>query len=150
MKLHLAYCEEWEKIMNAYFEKSLPAQRELIIPLTKPSFCFVWDNYAGMLLIMKIGSDFCDICKTLRNNGSTTTDLTARQAVLESRGRHRREARREFQDYKTMQRNAKEAPSKLHLVFDFAEKVLLPHFHPHLGQFHLVTGLKFVIWGSCE
>lgn len=69
---------------------------------------------------MKNGSDFCDLCTTAANYASVTTDLMAKQALLESREQYRREAGREFQNYKPMQRNANEARSNMHyLVFDF-------------------------------
>lgn len=67
--------------------------------------------------------------------------------------RHRQEARSEFEFYKTCQTEAfsTESSSKIHLVFDFAKKVLLLRLQKQPGQLHVITGLKFDMFGvSCS
>ncbi|PXF44968.1 hypothetical protein BWQ96_05268 [Gracilariopsis chorda] len=59
------------------------------------------------------------------------------------------EALPEFKLYRAIVTATQEGPSAnpIHLVFDFAEKELLPHLLGQPGQLHFVTGLKFDLFG---
>lgn len=57
----------------------------------------------------------------------------------------KKEVHAEFENYRTMYKSAcnTEDSKYIHIIFDFAEKVLLPHLLKKPGQLHFITGLKF-------
>ena len=57
--------------------------------------------------------------------------------------------RDEFENYKMIMTRAVESgfSGKTRIIFDLAEKELLSHTHRQPGQIHVITGLKFDLFG---
>lgn len=60
---------------------------------------------------------------------------------------HRIQAKGDFMLYKSCQEQAAGSPDVIHIVFDFAEKVLLPRISKQPGQLNYITSLIFDIFG---
>lgn len=117
-------------------------------PLTTRALYKVWNQYAPTLRIMKTGRDFCDTCTSLGNFIPTARDSTTQHCLRDVRLKQREEAFTEFKNYCALPCEAKDNPSgAIHLVFDFAGKVLLFHLLRQPGQLHFITGLKFDFFG---
>ena len=125
------YCTSWKGMMDFYKSDRISNGRSIPLastPLTRDAFLKVWRQYCGMVKIMKVGSDYCDRCTQLCNILRTELDDETRDCLTKSLADHKAEAAAEFDAYIEMQRSARDHPSNgtLHLVFYFAEKVLLP------------------------
>ncbi|PXF45203.1 hypothetical protein BWQ96_05033 [Gracilariopsis chorda] len=142
------YRKERKEIMEAAAVRNA-AVRKPDAPLSKSGFLKVWGSYYPTLRILKSGSDFCDQCTTFSNSARTTTNMDLRETLLAARRQHRVEALAQFTVYRTIQTTAENAPATnpIHLIFDFAEKILLPHLLRQPGQLHFVTSLQFDIFG---
>lgn len=140
------YCTEWLSILqgNNYEGIVLPTE-----PLMKNSFVKVWRAHAPTLRILRKGSDFCDTCTQLSGLVSDATEFSIRESLSQVRDKHRKEAAEEFAFYKSLHNHTHLFPNEgtVHLTFDFAEKILLPHLLRQPGQLHFVTGLKFDFFG---
>lgn len=123
-------------------------------PISFNLFRRYWRSDSGTLRIAKQGSDYCDLCTALKDDIKNLPILDERhlkaQIDLEN---HRAVAQQEFNVYRQCQKDSANNPNGnvRHLVFDFAEKVLLPRLRNQPGQLHFVTGLKFDLFGvSCS
>ena len=118
-------------------------------PLMKNSLAKVWRSDAPTLRILKNGSDFCDTCTRLSDIVQDAADYDIRESLSQVRNKHRKEAAEEFGFYRTLHRHTQQCPYEgtVHLTFDFAEKILLPHLLQQPGQLHFDTGLKFDFFG---
>lgn len=119
-------------------------------PLTLSAFTRYWEKGHHMLKVAKTGSDFCDYCTTLRNNLQNLDKDDDRYDVLSILlNKHRDNATKEHQFYRECLLSTQDVldGSQQHLVFDFAEKVLLPRLLRQPGQLYFVTGLKFDLFG---
>jgi len=140
------YRTEWGGILEGASRGGVALPTE---PLTQNGFVKVWRAQAPTLRILKSGSDFCDTCTQLSGLVLGAIDDDFRESLSQVRLKHREEARQEFQFYKSLQQHTHLYPNEgtLHLTFDFAEKILLPHLLRQPGQLHFVTGLKFDFFG---
>lgn len=119
-------------------------------PLTFSAFTRYWDRGHPRLRVAKTGSDFCDLCTTLKNDISELHHSDERYACLKDLlSRHKDAARREHLKYKEDMAfvSGNRDGEFQHIVFDFAEKVLLPQLLKQPGQLYFVTGLKYDIFG---
>lgn len=91
-----------------------------------------------------MGSDFCDTCTFFRDALESPLDDENRSRAHQTLQQYREDAAAEFALYKlTMQTVVDDSINDaIHLIYDFAEKVLLPHLLRQPGQLHFVTGLK--------
>jgi len=155
--MHSEYMDAWAEISSAMVSLLLtPGSQSLATsgPVSYNLFTRYWKEVMPTLRIAACGSDFCDTCTTLKNTmaavDATDPRYDSSKQYIE---KHRREAKTEFQFYKNCQKTAALPgnTSNIHLVFDFAEKVLLPRLAKQPGQLHFITGLKFDIFGvSCS
>ena len=76
------------------------------------------------------------------NSIDTSPSEETRSYSLATLKLHRERAAAEFRYYKDMMLKAANSVTESYVVFDFAEKVLLPHLVRQPGQLHFVTGLK--------
>lgn len=99
---------------------------------------------------MKLGSDYWDRCTQLCNILQTDLASDTPDCLSRSFAGQKSEASVEFDAYITIPRSARDDPSSgtLHIVFNFAEKVLLPSLLRQQGQLHFVTALKFDFFGE--
>lgn len=119
-------------------------------PLTFSAFCRYWDRGHPTLKVARRGSDFCDLCTSLRNDIEALDESDARYECLSTLlENHKNAARREHNYYRTLMTSVLKKHDGVlqHLVFDFAEKVLLPQLVRQPGQLFFVTGLKFDLFG---
>lgn len=124
------------------------------VPLSYNLFRRYWRADFPTLRITREGSDFCDLCTALKDDLKRISILDERHLGVQSElNNHRQEAQQEFEFYRQSQSSSAENPdgNVRHLVFDFAEKILLPRLQHQPGQLHFVTGLKFDLFGvSCS
>lgn len=131
------------------------AAMELIVMLDKllsySTFLRNWDKSHSTLSCRKLGSDFCDLCTTLRDHldGLLVEDLC--QSCLYARlEQQRSDAVKDHKAYrKHITESVKESDGSMqHLVFDFAENVLLPGLVRQPGQFYLinVSSMTFLVY----
>lgn len=119
-------------------------------PLTFSTFLRYWDRGHSTLRLAKKGSEFCDFCTSTRNDIANIHLSDARHACLSDLlERHRDQARSEHENYKSFltESYGKHNGACQHIVFDFAEKVLLLQLMRQPGQLYFVTGLKFDLFG---
>ena len=140
------YEEQWETISPCVLDRNGKPPPQ---PLFKPSFKKVWRERVPYLRFCRKGSDFCDTCTHLSHSIQTATCAETMNCLKLTQEVHRGHAASEFLKYKTMMFMAGEmnTPPTIHLVFDFAEKILLPHLLRQPGQLHFVTGLKLDLFG---
>lgn len=151
-KVYEEYRNMWEEMITFVVEerrKEGKPTNDVSCPLTLDSFRKVWRQSCDMIRIMKPGSDYCDKCTQISNLLQTDIDDDTRGLLDASLRTHKNEAAAEFKVYTDNQAEARDNPTsgRLHCVFDFAEKVLLPHLLRQPGQLHFVTGLKFDFFG---
>ena len=109
-----------------------------------------WADDFPTLRIETSGSDFCDLCTSLKSDIGSISKFDDRYDLfIQLLKEHRAEAKKEFLNYKLLQQKCQEDTNgkMRHYDFDFAEKVLLSRLCNQPGQFHFVTGLKFDIFG---
>lgn len=152
MKDHVynMYTDRWDKILSAAIMHPWFGRSDNL--LSKAALLRVWARYCPTVSILKSGSDFCDQCTTLLDSASITTNADLEKTLLAARRRHLMHAFNVFELYRAIVSAPQSAPSAspIHLVFDFAEKELLPHLPHQPGQFHFETGLKFDFYGFCN
>lgn len=126
-EVYTEYMTQWHSISPCIADrvKQPPTQ-----PLTTNSFVRVWRERLPTLRFFRVGSDFCDTCTKLNHSISNCTDKESRHCFQQFRLLHRENAKQEFMLYKTFLEAAGDGGDcdYTHLTFDFAEKVLLPHY----------------------
>lgn len=146
------YYEKWEEMMNYLMEDRLHnnmVKLSYSSPLSFKSFYKVWYNCRKTIKIMAPGSDYCDTCTQIRYCIEICNDIFIKEELETKLKEHKEEAASEFSYYRQLQNDAKSGsqPHRLHIIFDFAEKVLIPHLLRQPGQLHFVTGLKIDLFG---
>ncbi len=115
-------------------------------PSTPPSysrFVSIWSDSFSNLRIAGVGSEFCDTCASIRNAFSCNSDEIALQNKQSALAKHKSDARSEREYMRKYQIEAKNsAGTVLHVIIDFAEKVLLPSLLEQPDQLHFVSGLE--------
>ena len=149
ISLYSSYREAWAELLQGIISLR-PGLQKPTAPIHYNLFSRYWDADMPTLRIATLGSDFCDTCTTLKNTLSNLRKAyvrykTTKDALMD----HLEEAKTEFLYYRKFQKECKEnlVGEVYHLVFDFAEKVLLPKLVKQPGQLHFITGLKFDIFG---
>lgn len=96
--------------------------------------------------ILNSGSDFCDTCTQLLHLISTTEDVALKASFAFSRQQNREEASQEFKFYKSVMAHTEMYTREgvVHLMFDLAEKIILPLLFRQPFKLHVVTGLTKV------
>lgn len=117
-------------------------------PITLDAFLKTWRTSVKWIKILKSGSDFCDTCTFYKNSFAHVDDVT-KQELKKRYLAHRNEAAGEFKFYKSIMECSEKEPEgeAVHLIFDFAEKVLIPRLQDQPGQLHFTTSLKIDIFG---
>lgn len=95
------------------------------------------------------GTDYCDKCTKIKHALKIIQDPQSRLEMQNELQTHRDEADVEFLFYKEMKNlgsEFREGPT-LHLIFEFAEKVLLPSLIEQPGILHFFAGLRFNLFG---
>eukprot|EP00171_Calliarthron_tuberculosum_P002461 IDg2461t1 len=142
-----AYEKSWADLKNCFCQE-FGGEGTLSKPLVYKSFCRVWREKYRCLQISAGRTDLCDTCVSLRRYICTLSGdaKVQKEAELEQ---HRCNARVEYSYYQKIRESTLLQPSgqTVHLVMDFAEKVLLPSMMDQPGNLHFVTGLKFDIFG---
>lgn len=147
-EVYADYVESFPKLASAakeHVETAVPDD-----PLTFSAFSRYWDRGHANLKVSRKGSDFCDLCTSLRSDIDALHESDERHSCLSNLLRdHVSAARREHENYRTVQGYAatKMDGSMQHVVFDYAEKVLLPQLLKQPGHLYFVTGLKFDLFG---
>lgn len=147
--VHDRYVSAWEDLLTAALAEK-PSLVRPLGPISYNLFVRYWKEDYSTLRIAVSGSDFCDLCTSLKDDlahlDSTSDRYTATTQLLQD---HRLHAKEAFLFYKMCQTSGQVEPNGVtrHLVFDFAEKVLLPKVQKQPGQLHFVTGLKIDFFG---
>jgi hypothetical protein len=103
-------------------------------PLSWKAFLSVWKKHASHIKLATSGSDYCDTCTTLQN--------PVYSGLLQY---HKAEASLEREAY-----NERMSGTRAHFVFDFAEKILLPHLTKQPGAMFFAKRLKYDVFGVYE
>lgn len=104
-----------------------------------------WNGDHCTLRMVSGGIDFCDLCTGLKDNlrhlPLTDEFYSVKKDLFSG---HRLEARARVLNYQTYRQEVKYNPSGSgsHLVFDFAEKVLLAHLQHKFDLFRLSSSYK--------
>ena len=143
------YIKEWQNIVygikNEFPEKfKIPNSA-----VSNDHFGRIWKDKVSWLKIVSKGSDFCDTCTYYRSSIDTALNPQVKHELINSLKIHRDLALQEFKHYKNLMTNAEndEESNRIHIIFDFAEKVLLPYLQKQPGQLHFTTSLKFDLFG---
>lgn len=152
--LYDLYKIEWDSIGNGLIQImktnrnpnklfKIPAN-----PIVYDAFVKIWRQHCNFIRILNKGSDFCDVCTNYKNSIGNASGEVKRE-LLERYTQHRHEAAIEYKNYKRLMEECSENPEgeTVHLLFDFAEKVLLPRLIHQPGQLHFTTSLKFDMFG---
>lgn len=148
MEVYAKYVDKFDCLWKAVAEECGGDVRRC--PLSFSAFTRCWDKGHPTLKVAKRGSDFCDFCVTMQNDIEQLHPSDERHECLsELLRKHKDAARAEHDFYKTLLTTSRDINdgSCQHVVFDFAEKVLLPQLLKQPGQLYYVTGLKFDIFG---
>lgn len=142
------YYDQWSTIMVAACKEN-PTHAAPKNPLVRRAFQKVWNQYFPNLRECRGGTGYCDTCQTLSATISECHDVATKSRVTEALEKHKSDAKSEFHFYQKCTELCKQSPhcGTTHLVFDFAEKVLLPSFRKQPGCLHFITGLKFDLFG---
>lgn len=99
------------------------------LPLSEGYFSLKWASELLHLSLRKTVLDFCDMCTHLSSLIETTEETKTLQNLKSRLLGHKTEARSEFYQYKSLLEPAAEryCEESLHVIFDIAENVLLPH-----------------------
>ena len=148
-EIYQHYKIEWENIVDSVVNQRISNTSRPDSPLHKDSFCRAWKKFMPTLKILNSGSDFCDTCTEMKNIADNMKDPTTKEIMEKARQKHRDEASTEFKLYREIQSKVKQIPvgNDIHLIFDFAEKILLPSLLKQPGQLHFITGIKFDFFG---
>lgn len=115
-------------------------------PLTFSAFRRFWDKSHPASRVSKKGSNFCDLCTgTEIEIYLISTSDPGHACILGILWKHREEARKEHDYYRDTLKSAKriQDSSMQHIVFAYAETLLLLHLLRQSGQLYFITGLKF-------
>ena len=153
-EIYKMYCKRhramFEYALSRHFsEQDLSLVEPEIQPLSKDGFCRIWRRKCPYIRIMKAGSDFFATCTHIQNFLSVCEDEKLCADLRNDLQEHRREAHVEFQHYKKLMNEEMQCcfQGSLHLIFDFAQKVLLPSPLRKAGQLFYIAGLKFDFFG---
>lgn len=116
--------------------------------MTEKSFGKIWREKYPCLRLSKGKTDYCNTCAYLNYEISTLSGPSKLEKQRQLAD-HRRVADAERNIYNSFKSSCIQESSSdtIHLVMDFAEKVLLPSMQDQPGSLHYVTGLKFDIFG---
>lgn len=142
------YLSQWDTILSSAMESHYCAKRP-VKPLKIDSFRAIWREKFPKLKLSCGGSGFCDTCHSLRA-ALETVDPSDKVHLETCLNAHRDEASSEYQFYRNTTELCRAAPNNdlTHVVFDFAEKVLLPSYRRQPGCLHFITGLKLDLFGA--
>ena len=143
------YTEEWSNMINHAMNHVQHTQTCPEAPASYKTFCKIWLQHLPYLRIAPRGTDFCDTCTIMREKIDHEADEIFKNILISAYEQHRSEAKIEFENYLSIQNEARKNTEEtyLHLVFDFAEKRLLPCLTKQPGQLHFITGLKLDLFG---
>lgn len=119
-------------------------------PLTVSEFNKYCNKKQILLKASRTRSDFCDYCAKTRNDLHNLPRNDDRYGALSKLlSKHCHNDTKEHQYYCNFIYSTEKVLDGLHqyVMFDYAEKVLLPRLVKQLGQLYFVTGLKFELFG---
>lgn len=141
------YLKMWESISSAAIQEQL-IRKIPESPLKLTQFKQSWLIHFPELVVAHRGSDFCDTCIRQQN---LIRELSGQEksAAEEELDIHRKHSNAEYNYYNRIRGRQLSRPRNgtVHMVFDFAEKVLLPSMERQPGSLHFVTGLKYDMFG---
>lgn len=143
------YKEQWKDFYIAVCQTSGKSVLESSKIVLFPYFGAIWNTDCTLIKIRKPSSDFFI---TRKNTIYTTTDDSVKESLQNTVDNHKQNANCEKIYYQACRSESLQASSTtLHVIVDFAEKVLLPSLKEQTGQLHFITGLKNDIFGvSCS
>ena len=147
--VHDEYSNRWPQLVDAVVAAN-PSNYRPTCPVSYSLFTRYWADDYPTLRIATSGSDFCDLCTSLKSDIGSISKFDDRYDLfIKLLKEHRAEAKKEFLNYKLLQHKCQEDTNgnMRHYVFEVAEKVLLTRLFNQPGQLHFVTGLKFDIFG---
>lgn len=149
-EVYKSYVESWESMMTYLISTSSKSYTSADEPLSLIAFSKLWYDKRNYMKIMKAGTDYCDTCVELTNLIRTIQDDQTKSDTKLSLLKHKDAAQYEFNYYVNLKKEAEcnsNSDKSLHLIFDYAEKVLLPRLKKQPGQLHFVTSLKIDMFG---
>lgn len=143
-----AYCHQWGHILPSAMEPGSRVKPPET-PLALKSFKKTWRETFPRLKLSCAGSWFCDNCHSLRA-ALETVELSDKVHLELSLKTHKNEATSEYLPYQSTTTQCRTDPSGdlTHVVFYFAEKVLLPTYRRQPGCLHFTTGLRMDLFGG--
>lgn len=111
----------------------------------------MWANKCSHIKVSKKGNEFCNYCTSEQDEIPRLEDEWVKLSRTATLKWHQDIAKAEFYRYRQCQKAAIESTDFIHLVFDFAEKILLLFLLHQPGQLNFKTGGKFDTFGvSCS
>lgn len=150
-QVHEKFVLEYPQLMQAACENTNTTYEISSIPTEYSNFVSIWNKHCKWIKIANPGTDFCDACTRMRNAKEFCEDDFAKQKLQETIDNHLNYAKSEI-DYLRQKRIESKTPSSkvVHVIIDFAEKVLIPSLVNQPGQLHFITGLKIDLFAvSC-
>lgn len=149
--VYVEYKRQWSDLIHHAQEVATSGSSAPETPVRYPHFVSIWKDECPFIKISRPGSDFCDTCPTLKNAIASNSDDIAREDLRQTLEKHLKDARTETDFLKIHRSKSKmQSAEYVHVIVDFAEKVLLPSLLRQTGQLHFITGLKNDLFGvSC-
>lgn len=146
-----AYAKDWPVILPSAMATASNS-REPTAALTMPSFRKVWRERFPALKLSNGASGFCDTCHGFQA-ALNIVDPTDKLHLERMLAKHKEEADTDYAYYRRTTKECRENPTgnTAHVVFNFAEKVIVPSYHKQPSFLHFLTGLLVDLFGaSCS
>lgn len=129
-EVYAAYELCWRGMLYVHLNTSTWTQEIPTKTLYYRYFFKVWRERYSTFLMIPVGSDFCDVCKELRNAINNMPLRPARAEIITARRVHRHQVAKEYSTYRLLSDGAKVSPTgqRLHLTFAFKGECLAPPF----------------------
>eukprot|EP01028_Stygiella_incarcerata_P005046 TRINITY_DN2174_c0_g1_i1.p1 TRINITY_DN2174_c0_g1~~TRINITY_DN2174_c0_g1_i1.p1 ORF type:complete len:687 (+),score=189.22 TRINITY_DN2174_c0_g1_i1:217-2277(+) len=108
-----------------------------------PHFLTIWEEDVPWIKVLKRGSDFCDACTSLVRLLRRSKDESTRKLLI----MHLESAKTERENYFENIEKARQDPAAMHITFDFAQHVQVPHDSKEPGKAYFVSGFQVSIFG---
>lgn len=148
IQLYNKYSFKFFEILSAAIE--LFDGQQSTIPIPFSSFTRSRKKGRRMLKVIKGCSELFDLCKKLKHNIYLLNESNGRHRfLLDLLSKHREDGKKEHAHYKNFLEHfkVKHIGGVQHVIFEFAEIILLPRLVKQPEQLYFITGLKFFFFG---
>ena len=135
----------------------LYSETEGATPIELSSFQSLWTELVPDVIIMKRRSDVCVYCERLREDVRLAKTEEATRLAMDNLQQHLQLADDERQYYKSAIADATasfeqdgDAAREVHLTFDFAQQLEVPHHTRQVGPIYFKSRFKIQLFGVCN